>query len=456
MKAIRKSFTHKLQIIKVAANGVQNTKFCAALLFLILLIGIFSLSSAFSSLMNSIVIRSTGEILTSAYARSGSARDIQAAVDWVLANGGMGKVYIPQGTFNFVEPGEHWVTVNIPAEVSLFGAPTERDANGQVVEWKTVLVMPYEAPFDSTFFKVTDEQNRSKPFRFSDIKLVGYREFDPNSTVLYNGLIISDVLDFRVDHCYFRNIAGIGVASYIGDYGHGGRKEYGRTYTCGVIDHCKFINTHGHVEASWANSTVHYGVNIARGSYCEEWEEDISKVLGQYTPYTVFIEDCYFEKWRHCVVGNRGAHYVFRHNTIADDYGYGSLDAHGWGWIEEGRVLVGTRAMEIYNNQFLNPIQWKDCIWVRGGAGVFFNNTVSGYTHFVYLSQEASDDVPKCQIHDVWVWNNNLPEGCTEITVYYGEKNPILEGTHYFRHAPHTFNYQPYPYPHPLTLEAAP
>jgi len=426
----------------------------------VMLFGIFSLSPAISSLMNNVIIRSTGRISTVAYARSGSAKDIQVAVDQVAVAGDIGNVYIPAGTFNFVEAAESWMTVNVSAGVNLFGALTERDANGQVIEWRTVLVMPFEAPEDSIFFHITGEQNPDRPFRFSDIKLVGYREFNSSSTTRYDGIEIEDVINFRVDHCYLRNVCGNGITSTVGAYGSYGQKEYGKTYTCGLIDHCKLVNNPGHVEWAIANCTVSYGVRTDRGSWSEEWEDDISKVLGHYTSYTVFIEDCYFEKWRHCVASNHGAHYVFRHNTIKNDFGLGSLDAHGWAYISEGRVLVGTRAMEIYENELLDPVGQSegvlDLIYFRGGGGVVFNNTVTGYTQFVSLGQEASDDVSKCQIHDVYIWNNSLPAGCKEINVYYGDKNPIEEGVDYFRHAPDIFNYEPYPYPHPLTIEATP
>lgn len=459
-KVTAKLLTHKLQLIKLVGKRLQNTNFYAIILISVMFVGIFSLSPATSSLMNKVVITSTGEILTSAYARSGSAEDIQVAVDQIATAGG-GNVYIPAGTFSFVEVGEPWMTVEIPAGVNLYGAPTRRDADGQVIEWKTVLVMPYEAPDGSTFFHITGEQDPNKPTRFSDIKLVGYREIDSNSITRYNGIIINDVIDFRVDHCYLRNVAGNGITAMVGAYGGHGRKEVGKPFTCGVIDHCKLVNSHGHVAPAIQDCTVYYGVMVSRGSYSEEWEEDISKVLGHYTNYTVFIEDCYFEKWRHCVASNHGAHYVFRHNTIQYDFSYGSLDAHGWGYILDSRVLVGTRAIEVYENQILDPLGYvggvKDAIYIRGGGGVIFNNTVTGYTKWAYLTQEAWDEVSKCQVKDVWVWNNNIPQSCQEIYVVNDpNKNQIIEGRDYFRHAPHTFTYELYPYPHPLILEATP
>jgi hypothetical protein len=429
---------------------------------LVIVLGILCVIPANSLLMTNIVIKSHGAISTGPYARSGSAEDIQAAIDWVVANGGIGDVYIPAGTFNFVEVGEPWMTVEIPAGVNIFGAPTERDVEGQVTEWKTVLTMPYEAPSGSEFFHIKGEQDPNKPSRFSDIKLVGYREINPTSTTMYFGVIMDDILNGRVDHCSFRNLGESGVAFWVGAYGMGGRKEYGRTFTSGVIDHCSFVNTAGvpyGSDGTWNTRTVGYGVAMSRGGYSEEWDENIENVFGQYTPYSVYIEDCYFERWRHCICSGAGSHWVLRHSTISNDFGHGSVDSHAQAWIYEGRTIVGTRAAEIYNNQFVNPVNEQpysalDVFWQRGGAALFFNNTISGYDLAVYLSQEAPDTIEKCQIHDTYIWNNNLG-GAQEISVWT-DKKPIEEGIDYFRHAPQTFNYEPYPYPHPLTLESAP
>jgi hypothetical protein len=422
---------------------MENTRFCAALLILLMFTGIFSLSPAISSLTADVVVRSTGKILSGAYARSGSAEDIQAAVDWVASNGGIGNVYIPEGTFNFVNIGESWKTVNIPAGVSLFGAPTERYTNGSVVEWKTVLVMPYDVPGNDAvgipnWFHISGNSNPTKPSRFSDIKLVGYRTFNSSSTSMHAGLSVGGgdeggVINFRVDHCYFLNTAGGGVGVCGSDL------QNGPDTMCGVIDHCKFVNTAG-VPYLWEDRTVDYGVYVSRGGGWSKdyspWETDISKVLGKYTNYTVFVEDCYFEKWRHCVVCREGADVVLRHSIIKNDYGYGSVDIHG---DSPGR------AYEIYNCTFSGCEE--DAIWWRAGGGVVFNNTVTDYTVFAYLTRENTDS--KYWPHDIWVWNNKLPTGVSPVTTDGG---PVKD-VDYFLHAPDTFSYMPYPYPHPLTLE---
>jgi hypothetical protein len=448
----------------VGARGLQDTKFYAILIILTLLAGTLCLSPAISSLMNSVIIGSSGQISTSTIAAaSGSATDIQAAVNWIVGRGGIGNVYIPEGTFNFVEVGESWtgVRVVIPAGVNLFGAPTERYANGTVVEWKTVLRLPWDVPGSwlggsgtppqqggpkgLKWFQITGSGDPNKPSRVSDIKFVGYRSVDNTSKMIIGGISIEKVMDFRVDHCYFEHICGGGVTAS----GVSGR---------GVIDHCFFVNPVGQRgPGDWDTDTIGYGVMASRGMG-DLWEVDVSKVLGKYTDYTVFIEDCYFEKWRHCVAANSGAHYVIRYSTIKNDFGYGSLDAHGWGTMSDGVVTqVGTRAVEIYNCNIIDAIQYTHGTFIRGGAGVAFNNTVGGgtYADFIYFSNEAQANVSKCWINDWWVWNNTMLAGCTEIIEYdpYGN---IAEGVNYFRYAPHTFDYEPYPYPHPLTLETTP
>jgi hypothetical protein len=345
------------------------------------------------------------------------------------------------------------MTVTIPAGVNLFGAPTERDANGQVIEWKTVLVMPSDVPGNDTigipiWFKILGNNDPNKPSRFSDIKLQGYRDIDPASTSMSFGVEVISVMDFRIDHCYFRHITGGAVIV------HG-------IYHRGVIDHCLLINVYGvpyGPNGDFSTRTIGYGVSAHREGWTQ-WESNITKVLGQYTNYTIFIEDCYFSKWRHCTGANDHDHFVFRHNIIDNDFAMGSVDAHGPG----SNATVGTRAIEVYDNIFENPDpNWNlnAAINLRGGAATIFNNTVLGnttahYSTLVTIVNEGPLDY--CWPNNVYVWNNNLSVG-TELLdiVNVNGTPPIVQNVQYFLHAPDIFSYQPYPYPHPLTLEATP
>jgi len=447
--------THKLRTIKNGVDKLLKIKFYAFLTALTVLIGILFLTPAISSLRRNVIIGNSGQIsVTTVWAKSGYWKDIQDAVNLVAAVGG--KVYIPEGIWNFVNISEDWsgARVVVPAGVSVFGAPTEKTSglpydgigqnpNGQVVEWKTILRLPWDVPEapGKAWFSFEGNGDPNKPSRFSDIKLVGYRSVDPNSTAMHTAVQMLSIANFRIDHCYFENVAGgLRIVPHL--WWSKGVTSYG------VIDHCYLVNSHG-VPAPPEEQTVGYGVSVYRcnGDY---WEDDVTKVLGQYTTYTVFIEDCYFSKWRHCVASNLGAHYVFRHNTIENDFGYGSIDAHGLCYVEDSEILgVGTRAVEIYNNKIINAVRSYWVTEIRGGAGVCFNNIAGGgtYEYFMYFVDEAT--IEKCKINDWYFWGNDYND-LTEV-VEYDPNNNIQESVNYFRHKPEW--YTPYPYPHPITLK---
>ena len=379
--------------------------------------------------------------LTEIWADSGYWSDIQNAVDQAKVGD---IVHIPEGTFNFVNVGETWSGYRVqgPAGISIFGAQTERAANGQVIEWKTVLVLPWDMPNnDAGWFRFgTEGQSVSEFTRISDIKLVGYRFYDHSAIHYYNGIRMQNIIGFRVDHCCLQDICGNGITGS----GTSGTSSPDSHYMVqGLVDHCRLVNTVG-IVAPYDGRTVGYGIYISRGAGYSlnypDWEPDATKVLGQYTDYTCIIEDCYLSKWRHCVVAGNGGHAVVRHSTIEKDYGYGSLDVHGEN---------GGRGIEIYNCTIIDAITGGGgsdnfATYLRGGSGVAFDNTVGGGTYdtFLYFLDENSD--PKYWIRDWYIWNNTMLSGCREIVEYDPEGN-ITEGVHYFRYAPSW--YTPYPYP---------
>jgi len=374
------------------------------------------------------------------HASSGHWQDIQDAVDTAVVQGG-GDVHIPGGTWDFINVGEAWSgtggqpRVEIPAGVNLYGALNTRDVTNQNTEWRTVLTLPVSVTGGweyggISWFRFTGSGLSSAPTRISDLKLVGYRSIDPHDEEIQTGFYLSNMGEFRIDHVYLDNL-GSGIVSS-GVYSHG------------VIDHSVLINTVGRVGTTLNECTVFYGVQVSRSSNGDWWDPNIQNVLGQYTDYTVFIEDCYFQGWRHCIASNNGAHYVFRYSTIKNDFGFGSLDAHGWG-VEPDRV--GTRAVEIYENSITDSMMGTYGTMIRGGAGIAFNNIVGGgtYVRFLFFGNEAS--WPKCWVQDWWVWSNTMLSGCTEITKSDPENN-IIEGSAYFRYEPSWYN--PFPHPHPL------
>jgi len=376
------------------------------------------------------------------YAQSGRAIDIQNAIDALVADGTMQTVLIPEGDFNWVEPGEPWRTVERPAHINIIGVtPPDSivfDDVNQVSAWKTILRMPFEAPGESIWIRTFGTQKANENPVTANLAFIGYRDIDPTSTTMYKNIVMKDVIDFRVHHCLFRNNAKEAV-SLGNDYGF-----YLQNPAClgrGVIDNCKLINTVG-IPAPVGVLTVGYGISFILEWHADIWEDDIDKVLGTYNR-TVFVEDCYMQGWRHCTTMNNGAHTVVRHCVIKHDFGYGSLDAHG---VKNSGTRQGSRCLEAYNNQFLDPenvvVAQQDGIYLRGGGGAIYNNIFRNHNNAILVSLE--NPYPYYQPKDLWIWNNTLENVNRLIQTYSGAQ----EGVNYYLYDK---QYTPYPYPHPLT-----
>jgi len=426
------------------------------LLLSMVLAEMLCLSAVYSQLTNSIIISSTGKISANVTARSGSARDIQNAVDKIAATGGKGNVYIPTGIFDFVNVNESWVTVSIPAGVNVM-AETLPDMdpswnNRFPLTCHTVLKLPYDVqsgPVDDdvkTWFTITGNGDSTRPSRFSGIELQGYRSIQNSSVQILSAIAITQVMDFRVDHCIFENTA-LGVGA-----------DGGATAKCrGVFDHNKFINTVGWTDMDgYGLLTVGYGIQPIMYD-TQYWDANITHILGKYLDYSIYMEDNYLSKWRHCISAGSGVHAVFRYNVIDADYADGSIDVHGMGLSYEGG-----RCLEIYNNTIQNAINdggwdWNG-VWhsdkgwsygnnrainYRGGGGVCFNNTVDAST-YAWLASITNDQpgISGGSVHDLWIWSNY---GQTSLSV-----NGPVQDVDYYLHAPTAFVYTPYTYPHPL------
>lgn len=442
---------------------MQN-KVYALLIILAILAGSLFLSPAISVLMKSVTIGNSGQISISTTpsnrtAASGRWQDIQAAVNQV-ANAGGGNVYIPEGTFNFVEVGESWTgaRVVIPAGVNVYGAPTERDVNNQVVEWRTILRIPW-GDFGTwasvpVMFRIVGNGDPNKPSQFSDIKIVGFRSIDSSAADrvanIQQILRIDNTRDFRVDHCAFENFA-YGITTW--------------GFQCnGVIDHNRIYNTNGiSVLTGYTNGNIMYGIQVGRDYYSTGYGyEPLMSVLGKYTDHSIYIEDNYFSKFRHNVASNHGAHYVFRYNTIDQDFGDFSLDMHGL--RDEGDNRWGTRAAEFYENTLTNAEVFR-ILQTGGSSGVWFNNYIDDSYRAITLY--AEDYIPSDTWHlkDFYMWS---AKGATP-TLYYsnGEIDPSRNvvadwarqtGNPADPNYPNVnpswsiAGYRPYPYPHPLAL----
>ncbi|MFA5365584.1 MAG: hypothetical protein WC325_10440, partial [Candidatus Bathyarchaeia archaeon] len=429
-------------------------------------------------------------------AASGNVLDIQAANDaivahnvWYPQNNGkytLGHLYIPGGTWDFWNGTQQalnkYPAANITDGVYPMGAGySNLDAQGIPQTFETILRMPYSvytgaenAGNYSLMFNLGrggsgfslfnfDVSRTNKTIRFSGIKLVGYRTINESNTDTPKGIEVFGLTDFRIDHCVIENLAGgaINMPLYYEE----------NSYTCGVIDHCKIYNTAGINDlANYANGNVGYGVSVQRsyhlaGEVAIPYDSD-STVLGQYTNYTTFIEDCYFSKWRHCVASGHGGYYVFRRNIINEDFrGTYSLDVHGLRDSEVGRA--GGRGAEIYDNILGNQTYTgtnnstaanKGIFQIGGGSGVFFNNTIDTTYLNMQIFEEDYVDSEVWHLKNFYFWGAlgglSTPTMTSGYYLIDASRNVTASWAETQVNASWSIaGYEPYAYPHYLTLD---
>lgn len=439
MKAIRKPFTYKLQIIKVAAKGLRNTKFYTTLLVLVMIAGIFSLSPTIPSLMKdvtaslmnnvppssaNITMGSNGTIsIAKVTARSGSPEDIQAAVDAVAAAGG-GTVYVPEGDWEFNHLSMHGV--DIIGGVNVIGAGKD-----VTILRQTQLREPSTASMSMFFVDGTNERQT----RISGFTFIGYINDEDPENILYSikAVIFYKCKDFRLDHCKFIDFNHFSVyTSCYTSVPHG--------YNRGVIDHCDIDCPYKDRATVW--TTWSYGIGVNGPGREDTWNEDINFYLGKYeeSQWVVYIEDCTFSRCRHAIAGGAGAWYVVRHCKFTEPRpkNFGVIDVHG-----------GGRGLEAYDNLIIGAADYpgSQAFWIRGGGGTIFNNTIQGCGYGVMLSADPGIQ-EKYKVKDMYIWNNTQ-DGGTPLTT-----GDYIENVDYFLYEKP--GYVPYPYPHPLALETTP
>lgn len=214
-----------------------------------------------------------------------------------------------------------------------------------------------------------------------------------SATVMVEGT--SDRLGFRVDHITFDNILITGLST--------------NDWVWGVIDHCTFnLKTDA---VGWA---IYFGN--------ERWG-DLSLCCGDMAWASPddfgshnfsFVEDSLFNPIgvgpANYVDSAGGARYVLRYNTFNDGY----LRAHGTDSTENVR---GTRAIEVYDNNFINNATTFDGVEeLRSGTALFYNNQLLGSGGFNYgIVLKAFRD--NGNFWHVWErcdgttdWDQNLPD----------------------------------------------
>jgi len=449
----RNVLVRELQIVKKRAKNVQKTGFWEMLLVSFLIVEIFSLSFALALLTDSVVIRSTGEIVATnkITARSGSAEDIQAAVDEIMAMGTGGTVYIPEGDFACNQSSGGAVKINLAslpagATLNIFGAGGSVNATTQYGDYRmmpaTILRSNASGVYWS-FFYVGGAAG--KHIRISGIAFLGVV---PNiSTDDGQALNLFKVENFRIDHCFMDSFNNAAILAHM----------------CkGLIDHCDIDDTFAEHQAVPPDEVPWgYGIAVAGDSNTgfggqATWMP-LDDILGKWdTGYTymagpVYIEDCTFRMCRHAIASAQYSYFVARHCKFLTPRSSGMqyMDVHG-------EPFPAGRGLEAYDNEIYG---YTRGFGIRGGGGVVFNNSAPNMPLFMYIHNEG--EVPNFQNpNDLWIWNNNLT-GVSDAIWLLGDPLPVA-GVDFFHDivseggptspAPPRPGYTPYPYPHPLTI----
>ena len=335
---------------------------------------------------------------------SGGSQDVQQLVNSASPGG---VVRLPEGCYRITS------TIRISPCTLLIGAGVDR----------TILYRDPDEFYTQSIMSLSGETNATCLTQISGLAFIGVR--DTNDVNEDYGLIISNVLDFRVDHSYFEG------------FGFAGVRVQGASR--GVIDHSIFVDNFKH-----GINNLGYGVTVYGENH---WDAEPQPGGSQ----AIFVEDSLFVGSRHAIAGNAGVHYVFRNNQVLHGVVACGVDAHGMGFGS----AHGTRYVEIYHNVIEDPAYDWCGIGIRGGAGVIFENTIRGYKNPILLILEwGTPEIYKAeypavdQIQELYIWDNQIEGGPSEPQVDETGVGFIELGRDYFTQ-PLT-GYAPYTYPHPL------
>lgn len=296
----------------------------------------------------------------------------------------------------------------------------------------------------------------NRPFEFAHITLRG---IDTNSSPLLEDVGISigqlDMTNGNPEKCdNFR----IHDSEFI-SFGRAGISVWGTDM--GLIDNNIFTNFYS---TTVSGLSTGYGVEVYGNN---DWP---TLALGGAN--AIFVEDNTFTGLRHTIASNAGSQYVFRHNTIEENYADSSaIDAHGKGWAP-----TGSRSYEIYENKLTHTDLYNSGMYIRGGDGVIFGNTINGdVRHSIFLWNDNGGDscTYPCefQTRDLYMWDNmyngTLIQGTRDTngsfdgdpatspkTVSVRDATVLQSARDYHDDNIQRPGYSPYPYPHPLRAMA--
>jgi hypothetical protein len=162
------------------------------------------------------------------------------------------------------------------------------------------------------------------------------------------------------------------------------------------IDHNTFTGG-GTMLNFCCNAPILFDHNTVTGTFSDEMIHNLGTGAGDYSVWTndvtpgspkmVYMEDNTFtgtSGYVNAVQNYYGAQIVFRHNTLNNAI----FEAHG-------NTYYKTRWWEVYNNTFTNATQGMAGA-IRGGSGVFFNNTCSGSNCDIAFREDNVSTYPAC------------------------------------------------------------
>lgn len=364
---------------------------------------------------------------------TGTGLDIQALVNAAPAGG---TITLPPGTWRIDQQ------INFQAGKRLIGA-----GHTQTVLYRNPTTYP---GLGGVGLWITGSGVGTE---LADFAIVG-RRGGTGQQADYNYLINGDgTQQFNIHGCYVGAAGACGIQF----------RALSGPHPTGVIHNCILASNYQPNVVGGTHTGSGYGVGVY-GRGVADWQAPPD--FGG--PNKVFVEDCDFLGNRHDIASNQGAHTVFRFNRVYEPF-LESFDMHGG---HTSTSPVGARLGECYHNVFNGPggsvngvgmslnVPWGV---IRGGSGVAFNNTATGYQRCGLSLWLAGEQIAAYrlsgypglyQLQDFWAWGNTITGGGVLGPAWMPDTSDNLELKHwqlerdfYHRRKP---GYVPYTYPHPL------
>lgn len=278
-------------------------------------------------------------------AASLSAVDVAACVTLSVSGD---TINVPAGTSDWSGQEVDIIDKNI----TIFGA-----GEGQsIITCNTLQCVPFQIVMNSPGVKPWRISGFTIQFKFLQFQLFGIDARPANAPVT----------GWRIDHITMTNTSGAVIGTH---------PIWIAGIAWGLLDHLTFngnafYGPHLQGQISSENESCSPITTCAGGTY---WNRPTN--LG--SDEAVYLEDCTFD-WADATNqtpiddSQYGGSLVVRHCTFNGGYVQNHSTGH-----ENGKL--GGFKLEVYNNTFTGNASIARWVFMRGGSGVFFNNTVTGY-----------------------------------------------------------------------------